>query len=69
MQLKDRLLQKCQLKRSIFRILGEEPSDLKENSSKHIFDDTDFYLDLLKESISNKNQGEDAADDQLLLKR
>ncbi|CAK74833.1 unnamed protein product (macronuclear) [Paramecium tetraurelia] len=52
----DKLRQKTQLKRQIFRILGEEGSDLSETTNKHIFDDTDFYLDLLKETVSFNNQ-------------
>jgi len=46
------------LKRGAFRILGEEANDLNEISNKNIYDDTDFYLDLLKESI-NKNDPEE----------
>ncbi|CAD8075634.1 unnamed protein product [Paramecium sonneborni] len=70
----EKLRQKTQLKRQIFRILGEEGSDLNETNNKHIFDDTDFYLDLLKETISfnNQNTAEEALKketEQFILKR
>jgi hypothetical protein len=38
--------------------LGEDASDLSEITNKHIYDDTDFYLDLLKESIQSNNENQ-----------
>jgi hypothetical protein len=32
-------------------MLGEGPDDLHRSSSTYIFDDTDFYLELLQDSI------------------
>ncbi|KAM3136169.1 hypothetical protein pb186bvf_011791 [Paramecium bursaria] len=62
MQNKEKLYLKTQLKRSIYRILGEDAQDMNEMVNKNIYDDNDFYIDLLKETITQDNT-------QLILKR
>lgn len=40
----------------MFRILGETAEDLNEISNANIYDDTDFYLELMKESLNTHEE-------------
>jgi len=62
---KDRLVKRTQLKRSDFKSLGKQEEEKKEDETEHvdehlanydteIFDDTDFYQQLLKELIESR---------------
>jgi len=62
---KDRLIKRTQLKRSDYKSLGKQEQEKKEEEGEHvddhlanydpeIFDDTDFYQQLLKELIESR---------------
>ncbi|CAL1289372.1 unnamed protein product [Larinioides sclopetarius] len=80
LQDKTRLIQRTQLKRSLYRVLGKPESELKDPESleqeetsvskqdmllkdydPEIFDDDDFYRQILKDVIESKSFGVDAA--------
>lgn len=71
---KERLLKRSQLKRTQYKILGKEEEESKEteevdahlkNHDAEIFDDSDFYHEMLKElierksNLSNNGEGDD----------
>lgn len=53
----ERLIIKSQLKREKFRILGRAQSNLAEETDVNIYDDTDYYHELLKEQLEEEAAG------------
>lgn len=55
---KSRIIEKTQLKRDTFRVLGRPVSDLHSDKDVQIFNDFDFYKVLLSDFLqSNENEG------------
>lgn len=53
-----RLIKRTQLKRSNYRILGKETDEQEEEYDCEIFDDDDFYHQLLRELIDSKTSND-----------
>ncbi len=54
---KPRLVKRTQLKRTAYEILGESDNEVSEDYNEEIFDDDDFYHQLLRELIERKTAG------------
>ncbi len=65
---RDQLMQRAHTRRSVFRVLGESGIRVPTNTNNfqvekpkevdfEIFDDADFYDDLLKEAVENPMAG------------
>lgn len=53
-----RLVDRSQQKREVFRILGKNAEDMHEQSNAHIFNDGDYYQLLLSEFLHGGNDDE-----------
>lgn len=66
MQQFEGLLYKSQLKRTSFRILGKELTNLQRETDPEIYDDTDIYHELLKEYMTEIEENKEVGEDGLL---
>ncbi|EGR30148.1 hypothetical protein IMG5_140270 [Ichthyophthirius multifiliis] len=62
----DKMLYKSQLKRNSFRILGENASNIQRDIDEEIYDDNDFYNELLKEYMTEIEENKEVGQDGLL---
>ncbi|EAR84833.2 apoptosis antagonizing transcription factor (macronuclear) [Tetrahymena thermophila SB210] len=66
MQQIDNLIYKSQLKRTSFRILGRDISNVQKETDQEIFDDSDLYHELLKEYMTEIEENKEVGEDGLL---
>ncbi|KAL4487102.1 hypothetical protein ABPG72_001554 [Tetrahymena utriculariae] len=66
MQQIENLIYKSQLKRTSFRILGRDISNVQKETDQEIYDDSDLYHELLKEYMAEIEENKEVGEDGLL---